>query len=310
MTNKTIRLTMAQALARFMTRQMTLIDGNKVPIFGGVFAIFGHGNVAGFGEADNLGGATLAVFELETAQEVLDKEGVYDLINVVGREGVAPSELRASVAAVLPEGMEAVTSTTVADEASDTLQEGLGFFRTALLVFAMIALFAACAMFWAGFEQAGASFNLFAERHTDRDILGWQMPAGVLQAVNPLFIIIFAPVFAGIWVNLGRRNLDPSAPAEKQAPEWTYGPFAGRICGAPVVSGDQLLVTDEGGQVTGLDAKTGGVLWRVRLGRGAIPAAAATPIAPGRLLVPLRDGAVMQCPLPQTPPAAVAGAQT
>jgi len=51
MTNKTIRLTMAQALTRFMTRQMTVIDGNKVPIFGGVFAIFGHGNVAGFGEA-------------------------------------------------------------------------------------------------------------------------------------------------------------------------------------------------------------------------------------------------------------------
>jgi len=51
MTTKTIRLTMAQALAKFMTRQMTIVDGNKVPIFGGVFAIFGHGNVAGFGEA-------------------------------------------------------------------------------------------------------------------------------------------------------------------------------------------------------------------------------------------------------------------
>ena len=51
MTNKTIRLTMAQALAKFMTRQMTVIEGEKVPIFGGVFAIFGHGNVAGFGEA-------------------------------------------------------------------------------------------------------------------------------------------------------------------------------------------------------------------------------------------------------------------
>jgi 3D-(3,5/4)-trihydroxycyclohexane-1,2-dione acylhydrolase (decyclizing) len=51
MMHKTIRLTMAQALAKFMTRQMTVIDGEKVPIFGGVFAIFGHGNVAGFGEA-------------------------------------------------------------------------------------------------------------------------------------------------------------------------------------------------------------------------------------------------------------------
>jgi 3D-(3,5/4)-trihydroxycyclohexane-1,2-dione acylhydrolase (decyclizing) len=51
MTNNTIRLTMAQAVAKFMTRQMTVIDGQKQPIFGGVFAIFGHGNVAGFGEA-------------------------------------------------------------------------------------------------------------------------------------------------------------------------------------------------------------------------------------------------------------------
>ncbi len=48
---KTIRLTMAQALTRFMTRQTTVIDGKKVPIFGGVWAIFGHGNVAGVGEA-------------------------------------------------------------------------------------------------------------------------------------------------------------------------------------------------------------------------------------------------------------------
>ena len=51
MTQKTIRLTMAQALARFLTRQKTVIHGETVPIFGGIFAIFGHGNVAGFGEA-------------------------------------------------------------------------------------------------------------------------------------------------------------------------------------------------------------------------------------------------------------------
>jgi POT family proton-dependent oligopeptide transporter len=79
-------------------------------------------------------------------------------------------------------------------------------------VIAMIALFAACAMFWAGFEQTGASLNLFADRHTDRVIFGWDMPAGVLQGVNPAFIIIFAPVFAAVWVNLGKRNMDPSAP--------------------------------------------------------------------------------------------------
>ncbi len=48
---KTIRLTMAQALTRFLTRQMTEIDGREVPLFAGVWAIFGHGNVAGMGEA-------------------------------------------------------------------------------------------------------------------------------------------------------------------------------------------------------------------------------------------------------------------
>jgi POT family proton-dependent oligopeptide transporter len=81
-------------------------------------------------------------------------------------------------------------------------------------VIAIIALFIACAMFWAGFEQAGASFNLFADRHTDLNVFGMEIAPGVLQAVNPLFIILFAPVFAALWVNLGRRNLDPSAPAK------------------------------------------------------------------------------------------------
>ncbi|MEP6565899.1 MAG: 3D-(3,5/4)-trihydroxycyclohexane-1,2-dione acylhydrolase (decyclizing), partial [Mesorhizobium sp.] len=49
--SKTIRLTMAQALTRFLSCQMTEIDGKTMPIFGGVWAIFGHGNVAGIGEA-------------------------------------------------------------------------------------------------------------------------------------------------------------------------------------------------------------------------------------------------------------------
>ena len=48
---ETIRLTMAQALARFLAAQMTEIEGERVPLFGGVWAIFGHGNVAGMGEA-------------------------------------------------------------------------------------------------------------------------------------------------------------------------------------------------------------------------------------------------------------------
>jgi len=81
-------------------------------------------------------------------------------------------------------------------------------------VIVMIALFVACAMFWAGYEQAGASFTLFAERYTDRNVFGMVIPGGAVQSVNALFIIIFAPIFAAVWVWLGKRNLDPSAPAK------------------------------------------------------------------------------------------------
>jgi putative ABC transport system permease protein len=116
--------------------------GEKIEIVGPKdvrpFTISG---ITGFGTADNLAGATLALFELKTAQDFLGKPGVFDQIDVVAKDGVDPSALRARIAPVLPKGVEAVTSATVADEQSKALQEGLGFFRTALLVFAFIALF-------------------------------------------------------------------------------------------------------------------------------------------------------------------------
>lgn len=78
----------------------------------------------------------------------------------------------------------------------------------------LAVLFIFAAMFWSGFEQAGSSLNIFAERYTDRDIFGWTMPASWLQSVNPIFIILLAPAFAALWVNLGRRNLNPSVPVK------------------------------------------------------------------------------------------------
>jgi POT family proton-dependent oligopeptide transporter len=73
-------------------------------------------------------------------------------------------------------------------------------------------LFILAAIFWSGFEQAGSSLNLFARDLTDRNILGWLMPAGFLQSVNSAFIIIFAPVFAALWVWLSSRGTNPSTP--------------------------------------------------------------------------------------------------
>jgi len=67
-------------------------------------------------------------------------------------------------------------------------------------------LFIGAAMFWSGFEQAGSSMNLFAERFTNRMVFGMEAPAGWLQAINPLFIIILAPVVGVFWIWLGDRN--------------------------------------------------------------------------------------------------------
>jgi len=71
-------------------------------------------------------------------------------------------------------------------------------------------LFLGAALFWSGFEQAGSSMNLFAERLTNRVIFGWEAPASWLQAVNPIFIIVLAPVFGWLWIALGSKN--PSIP--------------------------------------------------------------------------------------------------
>jgi len=81
-------------------------------------------------------------------------------------------------------------------------------------VFVVIALFIGSAMFWAGFEQMGASFNLFAERYTDRHLFGADIPAGMFQGVEPACIILFAPVVAAVWLGLGKRNRDFSAPVK------------------------------------------------------------------------------------------------
>ena len=62
------------------------------------------------------------------------------------------------------------------------------------------------AMFWSGFEQAGSALNLFARDLTDRTIFGTEITAGALQAVNPIFIILLAPIVGSVWVKMGDRN--------------------------------------------------------------------------------------------------------
>jgi POT family proton-dependent oligopeptide transporter len=67
-------------------------------------------------------------------------------------------------------------------------------------------------IFWAGFEQAGSSLTLFADRATRLNVFGFGYPSGLFQSVEPFFVIIFAPVFAWLWIRLGSR--EPSSPVK------------------------------------------------------------------------------------------------
>jgi POT family proton-dependent oligopeptide transporter len=69
-------------------------------------------------------------------------------------------------------------------------------------------------VFWTLFEQAGSSLTLFADRNTDLNVLGYQMPAAQTQVFNALFIVIFAPVMAWLWTSLAKRGLEPSIPVK------------------------------------------------------------------------------------------------
>ncbi|HPF25281.1 MAG TPA: peptide MFS transporter [Steroidobacteraceae bacterium] len=167
----------------------------------------------------------------------------------LGHAGLAPQNLTADerskswrvvgIAAVLVIGLAGLLFAGVIPVSIQTLAQGFGTAMVALAVaffgyvlfiarltteerkrVAVIAVFfLAAAVFWAGFEQAATTFNLFTQDYTDRSLLGGLFPEGMhpaswYQSANPIFIILFAPFFAWLWVALGRRNLDPSAPAK------------------------------------------------------------------------------------------------
>ncbi len=76
-----------------------------------------------------------------------------------------------------------------------------------ILILALFNVF-----FWAGFEQAGTTFNLFARDNTQRLIGSFEIPATWFQSVNAIFIVLFAPVFSVLWTVLDKRKLNPNTP--------------------------------------------------------------------------------------------------
>ena len=85
--------------------------------------------------------------------------------------------------------------------------------RDRIWVIYIIAFFVI--FFWAAYEQAGASLNIFAAQQTDRVFFGWEMPASWTQSFNAIFVVIMAALAPYVWSYLHQRNMEPSAPTKQ-----------------------------------------------------------------------------------------------
>jgi putative ABC transport system permease protein len=94
-----------------------------------------------FGTADNVAGTSIAAFDLATAQQVFEEPGRLDSVNVLVRDGADTGAVQRAIQAAMPSDVQVVTGKTVADEQTDSVNQALGIFSTALLVFAFISLF-------------------------------------------------------------------------------------------------------------------------------------------------------------------------
>ncbi|TND04853.1 MAG: proton-dependent oligopeptide transporter, POT family [Bacteroidetes bacterium] len=117
--------------------------------------------------------------------------------------------------------------------------------RDRILVIYIIGFFVI--FFWACFEQAGSSLTFIADKQTDTNILGWQMPPSLVQNFNSIFVIALAPLFGILWIALNKRKLEPISPV-KQA------------IGLFILALGYLLIAS---QVKGLGGTKLGVIWLI-----------------------------------------------
>lgn len=104
--------------------------------------------------------------------------------------------------------------------------------------------------FWACFEQAGSSLTIIADKQTDTNLLGWQMPPSLVQNFNSIFVILLAPLFSVIWVALSKRNREPISPVKQSI-------------GLLFIALGYLVIAFQVKELTG-DAKLG-VIWLIVL---------------------------------------------
>jgi len=140
--------------------------------------------VATFGSADTALGATMSMFDLATAQEVLGEPGKLDSIGVLADDGVSQTEVRDRIAAALPDGAEVLTGEELTEEQQSDVGAALGFFNTFMLVFAMIALFVAAFIIY-------NTFSILVAQRTREMALLRALGAGRRQLLGSVLIEAF-----------------------------------------------------------------------------------------------------------------------
>ncbi|HWC34410.1 MAG TPA: FtsX-like permease family protein [Mycobacteriales bacterium] len=155
------------------------------------------------GTADNIAGTSLAAFALPTAQRVFDEPGHLDSINILTAKGSDPAEVQRAIQAALPAGVQVVTGKTVAHEQTDSVDQALGIFSTALLVFAFISLFVGAFTIFNTFSiivgQRTRELALLrivgaSRRQVFRSVLGEAAAVGLLSSVIGLGVGVLAAV--------------------------------------------------------------------------------------------------------------------
>ena len=127
---------------------------------------------------------------------------------VLGRHRLQPA------IAQLEKQAQATAAAARANPSADqTTGSGLRFTgQEWMRIGAILILFAVATIFWGAYEQAGSTLTLFAERHTRLEVFGFSFPSSWFQTVQPIFVILLAPVFAWLWIRLATR--EPSVPAK------------------------------------------------------------------------------------------------
>lgn len=164
--------------------------------------------IARFGEANNLGGATLAAFELREAQRLFDQVGKFTEINIKAQTNVEPTSLRDEIAKILPDNLEAVTGEQQSNEQISEINQSLGFINTALLAFAGIAIFV-------GSFIIQNTFRIIVAQRSKELALLRAIGASRLQVVNLVIYEAIAVallsstvgIFAGLVISTAVRQL-------------------------------------------------------------------------------------------------------